>query len=257
MPDRPKTARALRIVIFFAGLLVCWEGAVRLLHVPDWLVPAPSRIGAVMAEMNAVMLRHTFVTLQETVLGFLLALVVGVVCGIGIIHFPILRDTLYPVLIMFNSFPKIAIAPLFVIWIGVGIESKIANAFLLALFPIVINAILGLTDMEPDLLEMVRAMSRSRWVLFWKIRLPHSLPYLFAGCKIGISLAVIGAIVGEFISGRSGLGYLVLTANNYFNTPMAFTALAYLVAMSLALYGMVGLAERLLLPWYHRESGVP
>lgn len=254
MNDWPKMARALRIVAFFACLILLWEGAVRVFRVPDWLVPAPSRIGGVMAEMNTVMLLHTFVTLQETVLGFLLALVVGVLCGIGIIHFPILRDTLYPVLIMFNSFPKIAIAPLFVIWIGVGIESKIANAFLLALFPIVINAILGLTDMEPDLLEMVRAMSRSRWVLFWKIRLPHSLPYLFAGCKIAISLAVIGAIVGEFISGRSGLGYMVLAANNYFNTPMAFTALAYLVGMSLGLYGLVALAERLLLPWYHRES---
>jgi len=118
----------------------------------------------------------------------------------------------------------------------------------------VINAILGLTDMEPELLEMVRAMSRSRWVLFWKIRLPHSLPYLFAGCKIGVSLAVIGAIVGEFISGRSGLGYMVLAANNYFNTPMAFTALVYLVMSSLALYGILVLAERLLLPWYRRGS---
>jgi NitT/TauT family transport system permease protein len=254
MGDQPHAARAFRILIFFVGLLLLWEGAVRLFRVPEWLVPAPSRIGGVMAEMNRVMLLHTLVTLQETVLGFVLALVAGVLCGIGIIHFPILRDTLYPVLIVFNSFPKIAIAPLFVIWIGVGIESKIANAFLLALFPIVINAILGLTDMEPDLLEMVRAMSRSRWVLFWKIRLPHSLPHLFAGSKIGISLAVVGAVVGEFISGRSGLGYLVLTANNYFNTPMAFTALVYLVGMSLALYGAVGLAERLLLPWDRRDS---
>ncbi len=178
----------------------------------------------------------------------------GILFAIGIIHFRILRDTLYPTLIMFNSFPKIAIAPLFVVWIGVGIESKIANAFLVALFPIVINMIMGLTDMDPELLELVRAMSRSRWILFWKIRLPHSLPYLFAGCKIAISFAVIGAIVGEFISGRSGLGYLVLTANSTFNTPMAFTALVYLVLMSLALYGIVILAERLILPWHRGET---
>jgi NitT/TauT family transport system permease protein len=254
MSEQLNTARLLRVAAFFTALVLLWEGAVRLLRVPDWLVPSPSQIGGVIAEKNAVMFFHTLVTLEETVLGFALALVVGVLFGIGIIHFPILRDTLYPALIMFNSFPKVAIAPLFVIWIGVGIESKVANAFLLALFPIVINAILGLTDMEPELLELVRAMSRSRWVLFWKIRLPHSLPYLFAGCKIAISLAVIGAIVGEFISGRSGLGYLVLTANNYFNTAMAFTALVYLVIMSLALYGIVVLAERLLLPWYRRES---
>jgi NitT/TauT family transport system permease protein len=104
------------------------------------------------------------------------------------------------------------------------------------------------------MLELVRSMSRSRWVLFWKIRLPYSLPYLFAGCKIAIPLAVIGAIVGEFISGRSGLGYLVLSANNYFNTPMAFTALLYLVLMSLALYGMVIVAEKLIVPWYRRET---
>lgn len=254
MSEQLKIMRAFRVAVFFVCMAVLWEGLVRLLRVPDWLVPAPSQIALLILEKNTVMLFHTLVTMQETAIGFALALVAGVICGIGIIHFSILRDTLYPVLIMFNSFPKIAVAPLFVIWIGVGIESKIANAFLLALFPIVINAILGLTDMDPELLEMVRAMSRSRWVLFWKIRLPHSLPYLFAGCKIGISLAVIGAIVGEFISGRSGLGYLVLTANNYFNTVMAFTALVYLVVMSLALYGVVVLAERLLLPWYRQAS---
>ncbi|MBI2358257.1 MAG: ABC transporter permease [Deltaproteobacteria bacterium] len=248
-----QAARILRITAFYVAALLIWEGLIRSLHVPVWLVPAPSHIFEVIAEKNSIMLFHTLATLQETVLGFALALVVGILFAIGIVHFPMLRDTLYPTLIMFNSFPKIAIAPLFVIWIGVGIESKIANAFLVALFPIVINMIMGLTNMDPELLELVRAMSRSRWVLFWKIRLPHSLPYLFAACKIAVSFAVIGAIVGEFISGRSGLGYLVLSANSTFNTPMAFTALVYLVLMSLALYGGVVLAERLMLPWYHRE----
>jgi NitT/TauT family transport system permease protein len=254
MPEALQTQRVLLITAFYAAVFLIWEGLVRLLHVPVWLVPAPSQIFEVIADKNSVMLFHTLVTLEETLLGFVLALGVGIVCAIGIVHFPLLRDTLYPTLIMFNSFPKIAIAPLFVVWIGVGIESKIANAFLTALFPIVLNSILGLTDMDPELLELVRSMSRSRWVLFWKIRLPHSLPYLFAGCKIAIPLAVIGAIVGEFISGRSGLGYLVLSANNYFNTPMAFTALLYLVLMSLALYAMVILAEKLSLPWYRRET---
>ncbi|HEY7557896.1 MAG TPA: ABC transporter permease [Candidatus Binatia bacterium] len=254
MPEALQTQRVLLITAFYAAVFLIWEGLVRLFHVPVWLVPAPSQIFEVIADKNSVMLFHTLVTLEETLLGFVLALGVGIVCAIGIVHFPLLRDTLYPTLIMFNSFPKIAIAPLFVVWIGVGIESKIANAFLTALFPIVLNSILGLTDMDPELLELVRSMSRSRWVLFWKIRLPHSLPYLFAGCKIAIPLAVIGAIVGEFISGRSGLGYLVLSANNYFNTPMAFTALLYLVLMSLALYAMVILAEKLSLPWYRRET---
>jgi len=254
MPEALQTRRILLITAFYVTALLLWEGLIRLLHVPVWLVPAPSQILDVIADKHSVMLFHTLVTLEETLLGFVLALGLGIVCAIGIVHFPILRDTLYPTLIMFNSFPKIAIAPLFVVWIGVGIESKIANAFLTALFPIVLNTIMGLTDMDPELLELVRSMSRSRLVLFWKIRLPHSLPYLFAGCKIAIPLAVIGAIVGEFISGRSGLGYLVLSANNYFNTPMAFTALLYLVVMSLALYGMVIVAEKLILPWYRRET---
>ena len=249
-----QAGRVLRMIVFYAATLLLWEGVVRLFDVPDWLVPAPSQILAVITDKNAVMLSHTLVTLQETLLGFALALVLGVACAIGIVHFPLLRDTLYPSLIMFNSFPKIAIAPLFVVWIGVGVESKIANAFLTAVFPIVLNTIMGLTHMDPELLELVRSMSKSRWVLFRKIRFPYSLPYVFAGCKIAISLAVIGAIVGEFISGRSGLGYLVLSANNYFNTPMAFAALLYLVVMSLALYGMVILAEKLMLPWYRREA---
>ena len=254
MAEALQTARVLRVTVFYIAALVLWEVLIKLLHVPDWLLPAPSQILEVIADKNSVMLSHTLVTLEETLLGFVLALALGVVCAIGIVHFPLLRDTLYPSLIMFNSFPKVAIAPLFVVWIGVGIESKIANAFLTALFPIVLNTILGLTDMDPEMLELVRSMSRSRWVLFWKIRLPYSLPYLFAGCKIAIPLAVIGAIVGEFISGRSGLGYLVLSANNYFNTPMAFTALLYLVLMSLALYGMVIVAEKLIVPWYRRET---
>jgi NitT/TauT family transport system permease protein len=254
MPEALQIRRVLRITVFYVAALFLWEGLIWLLQVPDWLVPAPSQIIDVIADKNSIMIFHTLVTLKETLLGFVLALGLGIVCAVGIVHFSLLRDTLYPTLIMFNSFPKIAIAPLFVVWIGVGIESKIANAFLTALFPIVLNTILGLTDMDPELLELVRSMSRSRSVLFWKIRLPHSLPYLFAGCKIAISLAVIGAIVGEFISGRSGLGYLVLSANNYFNTPMAFTALLYLVLMSLGLYGMVILAEKLTLPWYHRET---
>lgn len=254
MPEPLQIKRILRITVFYVAALFLWEGLIRLLHVPEWLVPAPLQIIDVIADKNSIMIFHTLVTLTESVLGFVLALGLGVICAIGIVHFPLLRDTLYPTLIMFNSFPKIAIAPLFVVWIGVGIESKIANAFLTALFPIVLNTILGLTAMDPELLELVRSMSRSRSVLFWKIRLPHSLPYLFAGCKIAISLAVIGAIVGEFISGRSGLGYLVLSANNYFNTPMAFTALLYLVLMSLGLYGMVILAEKLTLPWHRRET---
>jgi len=248
-----QALRVFRFMAFFVVMGLLWEGLVWFLQVPDWLFPAPSQIFEVIGEKNEIMLYHTLMTLEATVLGFALALVVGIIFAIGIVHFVILRDTLYPTLIMFNSFPKIAIAPLFVIWIGVGLESKVANSFLVALFPIVINAIMGLINMDPELLELVRAMSRSRWVLFWKIRLPHSLPYLLAGCKIAITLAVIGTIVGEFISGRTGLGYLVLAANNYFNTPMAFTALAYLVVMSLGLYGLVVLAERLLLPWYHRE----
>ncbi|MGH7926771.1 MAG: ABC transporter permease [Candidatus Binatia bacterium] len=254
MPEGLQTRRVVRITIFYVVAILLWESLIKLLHVPDWLVPAPSQILDVIVEKNSVMLSHTLVTLNETVLGFVLALALGVVCAIGIVHFPLLRDTLYPTLIMFNSFPKVAIAPLFVVWIGIGIESKIANAFLTAVFPIVLNTIMGLTSMDPELLELVRSMSKSRWVLFWKIRLPHSLPYLFAGCKIAISLAVIGAIVGEFISGRSGLGYLVLSANNYFNTPMAFAALLYLVLMSLVLYGMVIFAEKLILPWYRRET---
>ena len=256
MAEALQTTRLLRVTIFYVAVLLFWEGLIRLLHVPDWLLPAPSQILDVIADKNSVVLSHALVTLKETLLGFVLALALGVICAIGIVHFALLRDTLYPSLIMFNSFPKVAIAPLFVVWIGVGIESKIANAFLTALFPIVLNTIMGLTDMDSELLELVRSMSKSRWVLFWKIRLPHSLPYLFAGCKIAIPLAVIGSIVGEFISGRSGLGYLVLSANNYFNTPLAFTALLYLVLMSLALYGMVIVAEKLLVPWYRRETSV-
>ena len=155
MAEALQTGRVLRFTLFYVAALLLWESLVRLLHVPDWLIPAPSQILAVITDKNSIMLSHTLVTLKETLLGFILALALGVACAIAIVHFPLVRDTLYPSLIMFNSFPKVAIAPLFVVWIGVGIESKIANAFLTAIFPIVLNTILGLTNMDPELLELV------------------------------------------------------------------------------------------------------
>ena len=162
-----QAGRVARVTIFYAGAILLWELLVKLLQVPDWLLPAPSQIIDVIVDKNPVMLSHTWVTLYESVLGFALALVLGVICAIGIVHFPLLRDTLYPGLIMFNSFPKVAIAPLFVVWIGIGIESKIANAFLTAVFPIVLNTIMGLTNMDPELLELVRSMSKSRGGVLW------------------------------------------------------------------------------------------
>ncbi len=245
----PQLLRALKVALTLVVLIVLWEVACRVFHVPSYLVPAPSAIGSRLYEKRDLYLGHTWVTVYETLAGFALAVVVGVLAAALIVVIPQARDVVMPLLLIAQIVPKVAIAPILLIWFGYGLLPKVIIAFLVAFFPIVVNVASGLAAVERELLDLGRSLEATRWQIFWKFRMPTALPELFSGMKIAITLAVIGAVIGEFVGGNRGLGYLILVANQDLDTPLAFAALLVLSAAGIVLYGVIELAERLLIPW--------
>lgn len=252
MSDRLRTV--FTSVITIAVTIVLWEIIVRLLEVPQFLVPTPTAVLARMIEKANLLYGHAYTTLYETLLGFLLGVVIGIACAIMIVYSRFLESVIFPLIVILQIVPKVAIAPLFLIWFGYGWESKMLIAFLVAFFPVIVNTVTGLRSVEPEMVELVRALEATDWQIFKKVRLPNSLPFIFSGLKISITLAVIGAIIGEFVGGNHGLGYLILVANFEIDTPLMFGSLFLLSVMGLVLYGLIELLERLLIPWSDTEE---
>jgi len=230
--------------------LLAWELAVRALGIPVYLLPAPSAILAALAADPMLFLYHAAYTVQAALTGFAVAVAAGVAMAILIVQSSPVERTLYPFLVTLNSIPKVAIAPLFIVWMGTGLEPKVAIAAMIAVFPIVIDMVHGLRSVDPDMIDLGKSVcGPGRMKILWRIRFPHALPTLFAGMKVSISLALIGAIVGEFVAARRGLGYLILMAQGQFDVVRMFAAIAVLCVAGLALFYLVGYSERLLLPW--------
>jgi len=242
--------RALNVVLLFAALMIIWEACVHVFDIKPFLLPAPSLVFAAIVQKPGFYLYHASQTLLETFLGFALATVVGVAMAVAVVYSRFVERTLFTLLITLNAVPKIAIAPLFIIWLGTDLSPKIAIAMLVALFPIVIDTVLGLRSVDPEMLDMARSLRASRRQVLWKIRAPCALPSLFAGLKVGISLAFIGAIVGEFIAAQSGLGFVVVSSQATFDTTPMFAAITLLAIIGLVLFYLVELAEHLVLPWH-------
>jgi len=208
------------------------------------------QIWRALAESPGYFLHESAYTLVTTLVGFSIAAVVGVVLAVIIVEIPLLDSTVYALIIALNSIPKVAIAPLFVIWLGTGSAPKIAIAFLIACFAVVIDTVLGLKSVPKEMLELAHTMRGGKLDVFWRIRLPCALPSMFAGLKVGISLALVGTIVGEFVASDHGLGYIILTAQGTFETPQIFAANLILALMGTILFGIVTLVERRLIPWH-------
>jgi NitT/TauT family transport system permease protein len=237
-------------LLVLLGLVLAWELAVRGMNLRPILLPAPSAVLLELVSAPWFYLRQSGDTLLTTVAGFGLAVVLGVSLAIGIVYSRTLERVIYTLLVSLNSLPKVALAPLFVIWMGTGVEPKIAIAVMLAIFSIVVDMVLGLRSVDPDILAMAY-VSRARPIaVLWKIRLPNALPTLFAGMKVGISFALVGAIVGEFVAGSNGLGTVILVAEGQFDTTRVFAALVILGLMGTGLFYAVELVEALLLPWH-------
>jgi ABC-type nitrate/sulfonate/bicarbonate transport system permease component len=240
-------------VVIIVCVLGVWEGLVRLFVVPEWLLPAPSAIGVELHDSASLLWGHTLVTLEEVLIGFGLALGVGIFLAIGIAYSRLLERSVYPFVIASQTIPIIAIAPLLLIWLGYGLSPKIVVVALISFFPIVVNMVDGLKAVDVDMIDMMRTMGASRWQIFTKLQMPSSLPSLFSGTKIAIAVSVIGAVIGEWVGARAGLGYLMTVSAPYFLTARVFAAIFILSVMGIALFVTVALLERVLLPWYHSQ----
>ncbi len=242
--------RGVIVSLVLLGFFAVWEAAVRLLGIPGHFLPPPSIVFAeIIAEPKWYAI-HTLYTLYTTMLGFGLALIFGITAAIGIVYSKWLENTLYTLLVSLNSIPKIALAPLFIIWLGTGAESKVAVSFLIALFSVVIDTVLGLRSADPDALDLLKTMKGSPFQALCKIRFPSALPHIFAGMKVAISLALVGAIAGEFVASQEGLGYVIITAQSMFQTVRVFASIVLLGVAGTLLFYLVDHAERLICPWH-------
>jgi NitT/TauT family transport system permease protein len=245
-----RDSRSLDIVLVLIGSILLWEVVVRIFNPPAIILPAPSAIWAAFLQSPWIFVRNMLYTLSTTAIAFAISVGLGVILAVGIVQSRFLERTVYTLLIAVNSVPKVALAPLFVIWLGTGASSQLAVAVMLAIFPIVINTVLGLRSVDPDMLNLAKATRASKFDIIYKIRIPNALPSLFSGMKVGISFALVGAIVGEFVAGGRGLGFLVLTAQGQFDTTRVFVSLVLLGVMGTILFYAVDVLERIALPWH-------
>jgi NitT/TauT family transport system permease protein len=231
-------------------LFVVWELATRYGNISALILPSPSAILTTAIDKFPVLMRMSAVTAYEFVLGFLLATAIGLPLGALIVYSRPVEMTLYPLLVAFQTIPKAAIAPVLIVWLGTGIMSKILIAFAISLFPIVVDTIIGLRSSQPETIYLARAVGATPFQVFRHVRFPNALPAIFGGLKVASTLAVIGAIVGEFVSSDTGLGYLLLVANGELDTRLVFACVLVLTALGLIFFFAVEALERVFVSWH-------
>src|SRR5467141_1431166 len=241
--------RLLPSLVVFAALLAAWQAAGPLFGVREYLLPGPLAVARALANFSVPWHRHLWVTTLEILGGFALAGAAGVALGIAVAWSPLAARALMPFLVFVNTLPKVAVAPLFLLWLGYGIFPNMLIGALIGFFPVVINTAMGLTQVDPEMLDLGRVFNAPKWKVFVKIRLPNALPYVLSALKITATAAVVGAIVGEFVASQRGLGYVIITTQGSMNTPVAFAALVWISVVGLAVYGAVVLAARRIAPW--------
>ncbi|MBK5958352.1 ABC transporter permease [Rhodoplanes elegans] len=250
-----STARTVEAIAYpIVGIVVVlglWQAYVTVFAVNPIVLPGPWAITKASIRHFDTLLEQTWPTLAESVYGFALAVVIGVPLAVCVANSRILNLTFYPILIATQSIPKVAVAPIILVWFGTGMESKLVIAFLVAFFPIVVDTATGLRATPPGLLELARSVSASPSQTFWKVQFPAAMPFIISGAKVAVTLAVIGAVIGEFVGSNEGLGYLLLSANSQLDGPLAWAALVWLSILGIALFFLVVVAERVLMPWGH------
>jgi NitT/TauT family transport system permease protein len=240
---------AIYPLIGVAVIVVAWQLYTHLFAINRIVLPSPLDILQASAANWGTLLRETWPTFLESVLGFLLAVIIGIPFAVCVASSRVLNLTLYPILIATQSIPKVAIAPIILVWFGLGMQSKLVIAFLVAFFPVVVDTAAGIRATPPGLLELARSLRASPLQVFLKIQFPAALPFIFAGAKVAVTLAVIGAVIGEFVGSMSGLGNLLLTANSQLDSPLAWAALIWLSVLGILLFAAVVAAERIVMPW--------
>lgn len=237
-------------IIFVSVLLLVWQIAVDFYKVKEIVLPAPSAIFARAVDVFPLLIKHAWPTTYESLVGFALAGMFGIALATVLVYSPIIRAAIYPTVVFFQLIPKIALAPLFIVWLGIGTESRLAFALFISFFPIVIATTAGLTNVPNDMLRLCRSLTATEWQVFTSVRFPYAVPYIFSGMKIAVTFAMIGVIVGEFITAQEGLGYLVLFGASQADTPLIMAAIAILCVVGLLLYASVAFAEQCMLRWF-------
>jgi NitT/TauT family transport system permease protein len=243
----------LKPVFLIVILLVVWDLVIRIFKIPPYLVPTPVAIMQQMGQQWPMLLQESVPTLYATLGGFALSVLIGVPIAMLVAYSPVIEGYLYPLVVFSQSIPKVAIAPLFVVWFGFGLFPRVLVAFLLGFFPVVVSTVMGFKSVEKDLIDLARSMGSSPLKLFFKISLPHALPSIFAAMKVSITLAVVGAVVGEFVGASSGLGYVLQRANGNFDQPMIFSALVVLSVIGALLFVAIDVLERFAVPWHSSQ----
>jgi NitT/TauT family transport system permease protein len=251
-----RYAEPVRLILIFGGFLLFWEIVVRLLSIPSYILPPPSQILVDLWARRERIAVASLYTLQPMVLGFIAAVIMGVTIALAIAFSKKIEQVFYPLLVFLQIIPKIAIAPLFIIWFGFGLMPKILLVFLLSFFPVVVSAITAFRSVDADIMDLARSTGASALRTFIKIQLPHALPTLFTGFKVAAALSATAAVVAEFVASDQGLGYLLLEYNGAMNTSMSFAIILVLSLLGLGLYGIVELLERVSIPWHisHRQQ---
>ena len=244
------TSPALRPLWLVVMLIVLWDVFIRLFKIPPYLIPNPLSVAKQLVAEWPMLWRETLPTLYATLAGFALSALVGVPIAMWIAYSRLVESFVYPLLVFSQSVPKVAIAPLFVVWFGFGLVPKVIAAFLLGFFPVVVATVQGFKSVEGDVIDLARSMGANPLKIFLKFRLPHALPAIFSGLKVSVTLAVVGAVVGEFVGSNSGLGYVLQKANGTFDLPLMFAALVILSMIGVLLFLVLELIERWLMPWH-------
>ncbi len=237
-------------VIITILLLIFWEIGVRVFHVPNYLLPPPSEIISTLLDVYPLILPHVWVTISESVVGFILAAAISISMAFGIVYYKILERTLYPYAVITKVIPIISIAPLLTVWFGNGFLPKVLTAILVSFFPILVNTISGLQSADANMIRLMNSLFAPKFMIFTKIRFKYSLPYIFAGFRIASTLAVIGAIVGEFVGADKGIGFFLIMSMSELEVARVFMGVFFCTLIGLAMFFTVVALEKYLIPWH-------
>jgi NitT/TauT family transport system permease protein len=232
--------KAMPIALFCSA----WEAACVIMKIPDYIVPAPHRVLEKVVNSWSLLYTHSLTSIAEILLGFVLASVCALFCAIAMVHSRRVERVLEPFLVVSQVIPKVALAPLFIIWFGHGVLPKIIIAMLIAFFPVLVNAVLGLRSIDSEIIELMDSIAANKRQMFWRVRLPNSLPYIFPALKVAALLSIVGAMVGEFVGSDRGLGYLMVMGDVNLDTDLLFAALFVVTAFGMIVYAVIETFER-------------
>lgn len=245
-----RSARLRFFLIFSLAALLVWEVGCRVTAVRPFIFPAPADVFKEVVQDPLWLLYHAMFTVGASLAAFVITVLLGIFLAVCIVYSRLLDRTLFTTLVATNAVPKVAIAPLFILWLGTGVESKVVFAVLVSLFPMVVDSVVGLRSVDPGQLDLARTYRGTNAQMFWKIRFPNALPSIFAGMKVAISLSLVGTIVGEFVGSNEGLGFVILQSQGQYNTPRVFASILLLSVLGIIMFQIVDWIERRMMPWH-------